>query len=295
VDIDVLERNLAGDVGGHHHHARHPEEDDVETRDQHRRGQVEIERRVGFGRILRRPVERGERPQRRREPRIEHVRVARERPRVALGRGKRPGLRLVVRHPEATIFGRIFVGVPRRDLVPPPQLARNAPILDIDQPLAVGIHPVVGEEADAAVLDHFERLLRERLAVRPGLGGGHEPLVGEHGFEHHARALAARHHHLVRLHLDQKPLRLQLGHGLFPGHEPVEPAVGLGHLVVQMGIEPEDADQRQPVALGHGVVVGIVRRCHFHAAGAEARIHGRIGDDGNAPATSGRITPADEP
>ena len=36
VHIDVLERDLAGDVLGHHDHARHPEEDDVEAGDEHR-------------------------------------------------------------------------------------------------------------------------------------------------------------------------------------------------------------------------------------------------------------------
>jgi hypothetical protein len=35
VDIDVLERNLAGDVFGHHHHARDPEENDVKAGDKH--------------------------------------------------------------------------------------------------------------------------------------------------------------------------------------------------------------------------------------------------------------------
>ena len=38
--IDVLEGDLAGDLLGHHDHAGDPEEDDVETGDQHRRRQV---------------------------------------------------------------------------------------------------------------------------------------------------------------------------------------------------------------------------------------------------------------
>src|SRR3989442_723709 len=39
VDVDVAERHLAGEVPGHHHHARHPEADDVLARHQHRGGQ----------------------------------------------------------------------------------------------------------------------------------------------------------------------------------------------------------------------------------------------------------------
>jgi hypothetical protein len=52
VHIDVLEGDLAGDVLGHHDHARHPEEDDVEAGDQHRGGQVEVEGVVGLLRVF---------------------------------------------------------------------------------------------------------------------------------------------------------------------------------------------------------------------------------------------------
>ena len=40
VDIDVFERHLAGEVGGHHDHPGHPEKDDVVAGDQHTAGQV---------------------------------------------------------------------------------------------------------------------------------------------------------------------------------------------------------------------------------------------------------------
>ena len=58
----------------HHHHPRHPEEDDVEAGDQHvgRIVPLELRRRV-------RPAERRERPQCGGEPRVENVLVARQR------------------------------------------------------------------------------------------------------------------------------------------------------------------------------------------------------------------------
>ena len=34
VDVDVAERHLLHEVQAHHHHARHPEEDDVEAGDE---------------------------------------------------------------------------------------------------------------------------------------------------------------------------------------------------------------------------------------------------------------------
>ena len=70
VDVDVLERHLAHEVDALHHHARDPEEDDVERRDQHRAGIELLQRRIGSrsGQPMRR-----ERPQRGREPGVEDV------------------------------------------------------------------------------------------------------------------------------------------------------------------------------------------------------------------------------
>ena len=77
VHIHIPERDLAGDVLGHHHHARHPEEDDVEAGDQHRGRQIFLQVRIPcvFGCVAG-PVKRGERPQRGGEPGIEHVGIA---------------------------------------------------------------------------------------------------------------------------------------------------------------------------------------------------------------------------
>ena len=88
-DVDVAERHVAGELQAHHHHARDPEEDDVEARDQHA-GRIE---RLQLRRLLR-PAERRERPQRGGEPRVEHVLVARQL-RVAAELGARLRLRLL--------------------------------------------------------------------------------------------------------------------------------------------------------------------------------------------------------
>ena len=42
--------------------------------------------------------------------------------------------------------------------------------------------------------------------------------------------LAARHHQLVLLDLNQQTLRIQVGHDLLAGHEAVQTPVGLGAL-----------------------------------------------------------------
>ena len=89
-----------------------------------------------------------------------------------------------------------FVVVPGRDLVAPPELARDAPRLDVLEPLEIGLLPV---------LRHEPRLARAHGGKRP-LGEGlhvHVPLVGEIGLDHRAGAVAVRHRVRVRLDRDE--------------------------------------------------------------------------------------------
>ena len=91
--VDVRERDLAREAQAHHHHPRDPEEEDVARCDQHV-GRVEG---AQLGRVAG-PAKRRERPQRRGEPRVEHVGVAlpavalrcRRRRRRSRRRGTRP-------------------------------------------------------------------------------------------------------------------------------------------------------------------------------------------------------------
>ncbi len=84
VDVDVAKRHPAGEPGRHHDHPGDPEEDDVEAGDQDRRGQVKFvgspSSPCGVW-----PAERRVAHQRRREPGVEHVRVALERRAAGLG------------------------------------------------------------------------------------------------------------------------------------------------------------------------------------------------------------------
>ncbi len=133
VDVDGAERHLLHEVEAHHHHAGDPEEDDVEAGDQHV-GRVvarELRRLVG-------PAERRERPQGRGEPGVEHVLVALERHVLAVMRlGRRLRRRLVLGDEHLLVRP-----VPGRDLMAPPQLARDAPGLDVLHPVEIGRLPV---------------------------------------------------------------------------------------------------------------------------------------------------------
>src|SRR5690606_7644535 len=120
-----------------------PEEDDVEAGHEGVRRIVPLELRRLVG-----PAEGGERPQSRREPGVENVRIANEidpRAVVSLRGCERQVLRLLDKDLPIR-------AVPGRNLMPPPQLARDAPRLDVPHPLEVGLLPVLGNELRAAIL-----------------------------------------------------------------------------------------------------------------------------------------------
>src|SRR5207245_2621133 len=78
--------------------------------------------------------------------------------------------------------------VPRWDLMPPPDLTRNAPILDVSHPGQVVVRPLRWNQADLCGFDGLDRRPGQRLNF-------HEPLRRKIGFHHRlaAVALAERH------------------------------------------------------------------------------------------------------
>ena len=187
------------------------------------------------------------------------------------------GLFLVAGHVDLAFFV-----VPGRDLVAPPELAADAPVLDVVHPLVVGVDPVFRDEADLSAVDSVDGLLRDALAGGVVLADGvhgDEPLVGEHGFDDLAGAGAARHHQLVLAGFDQGTDGFEvLDHGL-ACDKAVEATVGFGGVAVDGGVEFQHADHRQLVALAHGVVVLVVCRRDLDHAGAERAVHVVVGDD----------------
>ena len=294
VDVDVAERHVAREVGRRHDHARDPEEDDVEAGHEHGRRQErrELLRVVG-------PAQRRMAPQRRAEPRVQHVVVARER----RGRAAEPRARgaarigLVARDVDVA-----FLVVPRGNLVAPPQSRRDAPVLDVVDPVVVRRDPLAGHEAqvlararrtggqagrrdgrEAQVLDRLAG--EERVRRRRRLLHVDEPLVRQHRLDDLARATAAGHDHRVRLFRHQEVRREEVGqHGL-ARDVAIESAVLRGRVVVDGGVEVEDRDRREPVAQPDLPVVEVVRGRDLHRARAELAVDVVVGDDRNRPAS----------
>src|SRR5690606_4582661 len=96
--------------------------------------------------------------------------------------------------------------VPGRNAVTPPQLAGNAPIPHVLDPVEINLLKPLGDEADPfSALGVGDRLLRQRLHL-------HKPLGGEDRFHHGAGTLAVPDRMHMILDLDQKSTRLNSSH-----------------------------------------------------------------------------------
>src|SRR2546427_2967353 len=84
--------------------------------------------------------------------------------------------------------------------MPPPDLTRDAPVLNVPHPSEVIVRPLFGDQADLSGLDGLDR----RLGERPDL---HEPLrgqVGLHRSKEHTSELQSQSNLVCRLLLEKK-------------------------------------------------------------------------------------------
>ena len=189
--------------------------------------------------------------------------------------------------------------VPGRDLVPPPELARNAPGLDVLKPVEIGLFPVLGHELGLAAAYGFKRRLGQRLGVDI-------PLVGQPGLDDDARAVAMRHDMRVGLDLVEQPALFHHCDDALARSEAVDPVQRQNRVEVGGWREPgqerfvadkielrlsvEDVDQRQLVPLANLEIVEIMRGRDFHRAGSLLRVRISSATIGMRRPASGRTT-----
>src|SRR5690606_30656162 len=103
------------------------------------------------------------------------------------------------------------------NLVTPPELTRDAPILDVIEPLVISVDPVFRHELDLTRGDYIQRFLRDALAIRRRLAHGDEPLIGQHGLDDDTSTIATWHLELVLLDFFQETLGFEIGDDLLAG------------------------------------------------------------------------------
>ena len=176
--------------------------------------------------------------------------------------------------------------------MPPPELAGDAPVLDIAHPLVKGVDPLLGHEFNLAAGNCINGFLRDGFANCITLADFvdcHKPLVGQHGFNHLPSTATYWHHVFMRHGFFKKAQGLQIRqHGL-AAFVAVQTLVRRGSVVVDAGIERKNRNQRQVVPQCHLIVIEIVRAGNFHAATAKSRVHIAVGNDGDLPVAQGQI------
>ena len=166
--------------------------------------------------------------------------------------------------------------VPGRDLVPPPDLPRDAPVADVLHPVVVGALPLLGDDARALLAHRGERRLRERLRA-------HEPLRRERGLDDGVAAVAVPERDGVLLAPHEQAALLEVGDDRLARREAVEPGVRPGRRRHPRRVV-HDAGRGEVVPPPGLEVVRVVRRGDLERPRAERRVDRGVGDHRHAPA-----------
>ena len=259
MDDHVGEGDVAQQLEPRPDHPVLPEADDLARRRVDVAGVVALE----LGRLLG-PAERRVRPERRREPGVEHVGIARELGRAALGArvGRRPGA------------GDVAVGaVPERLLVAPPELAGDVPVRDLleraDRELVLRLRVV----ADAPLAQRLERRLARLLHRDP-------PLQRDERLDPRVAALAGA---------DRVPVVLPLLEPVVLLQPREDRLVGLllrlpgevTRVLVHPAVEADHRQRRQVVVAADLEVHRVVAGRDLERAGAELGLDPLVGDHGH--------------
>ncbi len=160
-----------------HDHARHPEEQNVKARNQQARRIKRVEIRTILSGNFGQPKHRhGSSPE---ENHVSSTSVDL----LQLVRSAVLALRRILSRNNDLVASRT---VPRRNAMSPPQLPRDAPVMDVLHPVQVRLPVVLRRELDVAFLHRCDGLVRQRLDL-------HEPLRRKSRLNHGLAAVAVAH------------------------------------------------------------------------------------------------------
>ncbi len=233
------------------HHAHHPEWNDIIACHKGAGG-IEV---FHLLRLLR-PPQGGKRPQGRTKPGVQCIRILPHR--FPTFRADRT---ILLRyHQLATV-----ITVKGRDLMPPPELTRDAPVADVFQPVEIRFAEMLWHKFRPAVLYGVDGRAGQRFHL-------YKPLFGYTGLHCGTTAVAGSHVVVVILCLHQRPFRLQILYNSLPGLIAVHPRIFL-ILLHDPCILCENVDYGKVVTQPHLKVVGVVCRRDFYDAGSKFHIH----------------------
>ena len=153
----------------------------------------------------------------------------------------------------------------------PPELARDAPGMDVLHPVVVGLRPVAREDRDPSLAHRLDRRLGQRLDLHP-------PLLRHERLDDGLAAIADADRVAIGLDLLDQPERLHVLHDPLAALEAVQPGVA-ARLGRHLAVEADDGLDRQVVAAPDLEVDRIVARRHLDDAGTELGIDGVVRDD----------------
>ncbi len=157
----------------------------------------------------------------------------------------------------------------------PPELARDAPVADIFQPVFV--------DSGKARRDKVCLLVAHCLQSRLGKWFHfHEPLLRDQRFHNGTAAVAVTHGMTVFFNFFYKAQGLQVLHHFFTAVIPIEAGIGArrrGHFAIFI----DHRNDLKIMALTDLKVIGIVGRRHFDRPAAESGINIVVGNDGDLP------------
>ena len=157
-------------------------------------------------------------------------------------------------------FAAVFT-VPDRDAVPPPQLAADAPVLDVFQPVVIHLGEAVGHDLDLALAYNLEGGFCQRL-------NAYEPLGGDHRLDQLTTALRAWDGHFVRFFFDHQPGLAHILPELLAAGKAFHSLVRTA-IFIYVGILIQHGNKLQVVFLRQGIVVRVMGRGNLQGASAK--------------------------
>ena len=170
--------------------------------------------------------------------------------------------------------------IPHRNAVSPPQLAADAPILNVFHPVKIGFVEAFRHDFGATFAHSGDGGRGQRL-------GFDKPLSADQRLDNRVAAFATPDLHQMRLGFRQIARVRQIGHHLFPRREAIQTSI-LPAFGADMTVGGQHIDHRQIMAQANFVIVRIVAGRDFERTRAKFAFHIRIGNNRNAPPQRGQ-------